>query len=946
MKLLAIFLILLIPAVAMADTYYICPDDSKEDCQARGTGWCASLAPNDINVGSKAAPFKNPGVIIGDIDGEDHTLIFSDGIYQVDSGDEVILLDGITYITLRAENKHGAIIDGSNQSPVNTARGFRVNTTAAHHVVIDGFEIRNFDSSGFGIKVDTHDITIKNCWIHDLGGRAWDSGINPTAGYGVGIGLGPSTYNFTIDKNLIHDTGRNTTGCPESTADCWKHDHGIYARGKYHTITNNVFHSNRAGKAITVRGADDSKATTASHIIVNNTFGPGDGTGTYVNGFIGFSQNSGDDYCYNDVIVENNVFYDCPGPDGLCLNCASEACDQAYIYDNVFNKSKSGLIDDDQGNMTVYWGSPDVNDYSVSLANYYLNDPDNNDYAITEDSSFLIDQMPANANSPSDDINEEDRDAWPDRGAYEYSGTPSLPTTETIFQNIALANVNFHPGYTTPSAPTCTGTYGTTSSAAMVSNPVEYRMFTARITLDCPATSGQVCATLEAAHDASHEIVYAIYDDDAGEGDNGGLDGDPFTKVWSSTATFDAASESTPTEICIDFTATLEIGDYWVGYILESTATEYERTDSGGVGRHINVGSLTAPATFPLTYWTSSWDRSIWLNFGDEGSGQTITDINWTFALEHEHGSGADQWNTTWHSDDNLYSAWGDGRGWAETGDKYDLGVTRIVGATGAVLTGTDYLKDPDADPNYKPGAGPYSINGTIYLFYEENEGSDWSNTWYITSTDNGVTWDSLPGTKVFDGSSDGMEQLGWVHFGKGHTRVPDDVDSGTYVYGIFTDAPADNTLKPIYLGRVTTANLTTGSSWVYLTGLDGNDDPVWGTWANREAIIADAATSDAGDLSGPGWFHVIMVYNEPLEQYMTTYFSDKNSTLHVLISEQPWGPTFTDIHGTTFDDTGRRFTVQIIPKYISTDGTTGWMMWSGSVNDAVMFVPYTLTLN
>jgi hypothetical protein len=318
-----------------------------------------------------------------------------------------------------------------------------------------------------------------------------------------------------------------------------------------------------------------------------------------------------------------------------------------------------------------------------------------------------------------------------------------------------------------------------------------------------------------------------------------------------------------------------------------------------------------------------------------------ITGINFDFSTEYRKGLGADQWLLTWHSDGNLYGAWGDGNGWnGSLPDKCYLGITRITGSNAANLSGTElYCHKATSSPNRKPGGGIYSVGNTLYLFYKQK--TDWSDRMAAVSTNNGGSWSF--GTKVWDGQSDKAEQLGFVHFGPGHTNVPSHVDS-SYIYGIFTD-PTLNTdvIKPLYLARGLASAPTNKSNWQWFTGTNASGQAQWGSRSNAKKIVDDAATGNTAGISGPGWYHTIMTYNQPLSQYILTYFTDSQGNLQVLVGDRPWGP-FTKIWNKDFKDSEHKFTIMVMPKFISSDGKTIWLAWSGHPTyDEVRFLRATL---
>jgi hypothetical protein len=301
---------------------------------------------------------------------------------------------------------------------------------------------------------------------------------------------------------------------------------------------------------------------------------------------------------------------------------------------------------------------------------------------------------------------------------------------------------------------------------------------------------------------------------------------------------------------------------------------------------------------------------------------------------------GADQWPLTWHSDNNLYGAWGDGYGIdANLPNKCYLGITRITGSASS-FSGQDlYCHETTSSPNRKPGAGPYSIGNTLYLFYGDYDYP--TDTMAATSTNNGADWSF--GTKVFDGTGDEAEMTGLVHFGPGHTDVPAHLDDN-YMYALFTDATLNTDVtKPLYLARGLASAPTIKKNWQWFIGTNASGEARWGSRENAQKIVEDAATGNTGERSGPSWFQTIMTYNPPLGQYILTYFTDRQGNLQVLVGDRPWGP-FTKIWNKDFKNSERKFTIMVIPKFISSDGKTVWVAWSGAPTyDEVRFLRATL---
>ncbi|MBU1090215.1 hypothetical protein KKF38_05525, partial [Patescibacteria group bacterium] len=63
------------------------------------------------------------------------------------------------------------------------------------------------------------------------------------------------------------------------------------------------------------------------------------------------------------------------------------------------------------------------------------------------------------------------------------------------------------------------------------------------------------------------------------------------------------------------------------------------------------------------------------------GSGG-VTGITCDWSTHIQKASGSDNWPITWADDDNQYTAWGDGWGFRESGDKKSLGVSKVSGSS------------------------------------------------------------------------------------------------------------------------------------------------------------------------------------------------------------------------------------------------------------------------
>ncbi|HXI66078.1 MAG TPA: right-handed parallel beta-helix repeat-containing protein, partial [Gemmatimonadales bacterium] len=168
------------------------------------------------------------------------------------------------YVVFRAAIQWGAVLDGqqtSHTAPNGAENGVYL---GASFVRVEGFEIRNVWHDGISPASGVSDFQIVGNHIHDVGRYCETSGI----------GLSGMTFinnNVTIEQNLIHDIGRDTTGqngCNPGNTYWQNHDHGIYlSSGTNVIVRNNVFYNIMRGWAIQLYPDVLDRI-----YIVNNTF--------------------------------------------------------------------------------------------------------------------------------------------------------------------------------------------------------------------------------------------------------------------------------------------------------------------------------------------------------------------------------------------------------------------------------------------------------------------------------------------------------------------------------------------------------------------------------------------------------------------------------------------------------------------------------------------------
>ena len=262
----------------------------------------ASLGLNS-NPGTSALPFQTIQKAVNVAVAGD-TIIVRDGTYTYDGNGEKSIVtfsnnrtgNASNRITIRSQNKWGAIIDGQNNS-TGAKFGFVI-YAGSNYITIQDFDIKNLQNTdGDGaFMVYGNNINLIGNHIHNIGTQvctSLDRGI-----IGMFINLSNSQL---VDGNRMHDIGRQSVGTNGCGASVPNLDHAIYLAGVADsTFRNNVIYNIPHGWGIHVYNSD-GVVKSSNLTIVNNTFAfPNvDRDGQIVLTTPGL----------NGGVIENNIFY-------------------------------------------------------------------------------------------------------------------------------------------------------------------------------------------------------------------------------------------------------------------------------------------------------------------------------------------------------------------------------------------------------------------------------------------------------------------------------------------------------------------------------------------------------------------------------------------------------------------------------------------------------------
>jgi uncharacterized protein DUF4185 len=318
-----------------------------------------------------------------------------------------------------------------------------------------------------------------------------------------------------------------------------------------------------------------------------------------------------------------------------------------------------------------------------------------------------------------------------------------------------------------------------------------------------------------------------------------------------------------------------------------------------------------------------------------------------TFDLDHLKRSapGSDLWPITWADDDLLYTSWGDGGGFGGTDSdgRVALGIAEIKGL-GDNWAGINILggKNPIYSTKPFPGKanGILSVGGVLYLHVIAQ--GNWWRAKIARSTDHGRTWAFNEGT--FNSNSwdfaepDGaFSDMTFLNFGKDYNGAR---DGFVYVYSQDHRRRADGTLSDITdsvaMFRVPKNQIMNRAACEYFAGLNSLK-PTW----TRDIQKREGVFTNSHSVG----FAVRVDYNPALKRYLLTTFHRWDGSWGLYDSPEPWGPWTRVQIFNQWIDSSPKFGFTFPQKWMSPDGKTMYMVFSGTrLYDSLNVVKATLT--
>ncbi|MFC1712289.1 hypothetical protein ACFL6S_01405 [Candidatus Poribacteria bacterium] len=304
---------------------------------------------------------------------------------------------------------------------------------------------------------------------------------------------------------------------------------------------------------------------------------------------------------------------------------------------------------------------------------------------------------------------------------------------------------------------------------------------------------------------------------------------------------------------------------------------------------------------------------------------QVITRLTWDKdVLKLKDGAG-DNWPIAWVDDDLQITSYGDGKGFRDGNPSLTLGFARIFGDPP-----DHYAEDLPSDADAPMGGGPSGIkssgmlmvDGVLYMFvrnYKPGSSDDYTNARLAWSTNMGVNW--IWADWYF---SDTFGCPDFVQFGKNYQGARDD-----YVY--IASQANDDAYKyspDIVMLRAPKDRVSDRESYEFFAGLASSGDPIWSSdIAERSPIFTDPQ----------GTQRISINYNAALRRYIlaSTHQPPGSNATHtgalgVFDAPEPWGPWTTVYYDDYWSGDHRTYHHRFPTKWMSDDGRTMWLLFSG----------------
>lgn len=316
------------------------------------------------------------------------------------------------------------------------------------------------------------------------------------------------------------------------------------------------------------------------------------------------------------------------------------------------------------------------------------------------------------------------------------------------------------------------------------------------------------------------------------------------------------------------------------------------------------------------------------LDVGANAPSPVLASIAWAPVPEIvRKAKGGDNWPITWADDGDLYTAYGDGNGFEPfVPEKLSLGFARVSG-TPPDVHGTN-LRSPTGETvgdgaRAKKASGMLMVDGVLYLWSRnaDGKGSEAQLAW---SRDRGASWTWCDWRFAEFGACT------FLNFGKNYEGARDE-----FVYVVSHDHPsAYKAADRFILMRVPKAKPADRSAYEFFKGPGWTSDV-----AQRGAVFTRPGGCARSGISYSAGLKRYLWWQQFPGGDVDTRFK---GGFGVFDAPEPWGP-WTTVWSTKDWDVGPGETGSFPPKWMSADGRTVHLLFSGNDSFSVRKATFTL---
>lgn len=297
-----------------------------------------------------------------------------------------------------------------------------------------------------------------------------------------------------------------------------------------------------------------------------------------------------------------------------------------------------------------------------------------------------------------------------------------------------------------------------------------------------------------------------------------------------------------------------------------------------------------------------------------------------------------DNWPITWADDGDLYTTYGDGPGFNRVPKvEMTIGFAKIKGEPPAIVA-----EDIPSTADTPGGGGQKGIKSSgllmvdrvFWMFVRNYKVDDnYRHSRLAWSKDYEKTWTWADW--YFSGTFGCPE---FIQFGPNYKGAR---DSYVYVVSQANDDAYDYS-PDVVMARVPKDKVGDRNAYRFFAGLDSKGEPAWSAdISERKPIFTDPR----------GVMRIAVDYNSALKRYIMTAShrvgeGPHNPSLGVFEAPQPWGPWSTVYYEDHWAGNDRVYHMKFPSKWMSSDGRSMWLLYSGLGGNNYAFILRKATLD